>query len=269
MQPPSTPARPEHTPQSTSHLKILIVQEMSQHGENCSLNHIDVSNITDFRSLFEGTEFNGDISQWNVSQGRIFSRMFTKSAFNGDISNWDTSNAETMGQMFSLSSFSGDVSRWNVSGVKIAVGMFMGCPFAGDLSQWKFAPDAEHWGPVGLCGFVAHNKASARKQLLLPLLPVECNEIFSTPAAMHVWLAERLRQGDITRYHWDALLRDPESPWAPQEMAQFVRTYLSIAPPLPEAPDACVAQSSQLMHMWLSQHQMNYTLPLPSLEPTP
>jgi len=46
------------------------------------------------------------------------SYLFLESDFNGDISEWDVSNVESMYSMFANSKFNGDISRWNVSKVK-------------------------------------------------------------------------------------------------------------------------------------------------------
>ena len=43
-------------------------------------------------SLFSESQFNGDISKWDVSNVTDMNRMFRKSQFNGDISNWNVSN---------------------------------------------------------------------------------------------------------------------------------------------------------------------------------
>jgi len=45
------------------------------------------------------------------------SEMFRKSKFNGDISNWDVSNVTNMIGMFYKSQFNGDISKWDVSNV--------------------------------------------------------------------------------------------------------------------------------------------------------
>ena len=59
----------KHTlfPKTKDELKQMIKDEISENGNECSLNHIDVSEITDMSYLFRESKFNGDISNWNVS----------------------------------------------------------------------------------------------------------------------------------------------------------------------------------------------------------
>ena len=45
--------------------------------------------------------------------------MFEDSEFNGDISKWDVSNVEKMGGMFSNSCFNGDISKWDLHGINV------------------------------------------------------------------------------------------------------------------------------------------------------
>ena len=115
-------------PKTKDELKDIIKQKIESEGNECDLNDIDTSNITDMSWLFEHSEFNGDISKWDVSNVTNMGGMFSYSKFNSDISNWDVSNVESMISMFAGSNFNGDISKWNVSNVKFKLIMFHNCP---------------------------------------------------------------------------------------------------------------------------------------------
>ena len=123
--------------QSKDILISIIEKYIKIFGDNCNLNWIDVSNITDMSYIFYNSKFNGDISQWNVSNVTNMEKMFRSSIFNGDISQWDVSNVTNMYCMFALAEFNGDISQWDVSNVTDMCEMFYSSVFNGDISQWN------------------------------------------------------------------------------------------------------------------------------------
>jgi surface protein len=62
--------------------------------------------------------------------------MFHNSKFNGDISNWDVSNVTNMRGMFGLSKFNCDISSWDVSKVFAMDDMFEECPLQNNPPKW-------------------------------------------------------------------------------------------------------------------------------------
>ena len=98
-------------------IRTLVKVSMEIFGDNCNLNWIDTSNVTNIRNVFSFTKFNGDISRWNVSNITNMSMVFSNTEFSGDISKWNVSNVTNMREMFAHSNFNGDISKWNVSKV--------------------------------------------------------------------------------------------------------------------------------------------------------
>ena len=85
----------KYFPKTKKELREIIEKRIEEEGDEVDLNNIDVSNITNMSSLFEWTNFNGDISSWDVSNVRDMNRMFAGcEAFNQDISSWDFSNSK-------------------------------------------------------------------------------------------------------------------------------------------------------------------------------
>ena len=116
-------------PDTKEELQEIIKQRINKEGYEVDLNDIDTSNITDMSYLFFNSNFNGDISTWDVSKVTNMHRMFMYcKEFNQDISNWDVSNVKDMMSMFyNCKEFNKDISDWNVSNVKNPMHIFDYC----------------------------------------------------------------------------------------------------------------------------------------------
>lgn len=148
-------------------LKRLLKKIINKNGNKCSLNCVDVSNIKymveSVTGVFEKSNFDGDISGWDVSnvvnmEGMFANSKFTgkngifklpkgnnitnmkdifiNSMFDGDISDWDVSNVTNMYRMFKGSSFSYDISGWNVNENCFLKDMFKDSPLDGNEPEW-------------------------------------------------------------------------------------------------------------------------------------
>ena len=127
-------------------IKEIIKEELKQKGDDASLNHLDVSKVTNMDNLFchymsdvspQPFNFNGEISKWDVSNVVSMNRMFFWCVpLSSDISKWDVSNVKAMKEMFTRSNFTSDISKWDVSNVTDMTHMLSGTNFDGDISKW-------------------------------------------------------------------------------------------------------------------------------------
>ena len=75
-------------PKTKDELKELIDQLIEERGDDADLNDIDTSEITDMSRLFFDSKFNGDISNWNVSNVETMNSMFYKSPLEKNTPKW-------------------------------------------------------------------------------------------------------------------------------------------------------------------------------------
>ena len=126
-------------PKTKKELKGIIQKTIKEKGPNCDLNFIDVSLIKDMSNLFKNSNFNGDISKWDVSNVTNMSYMFAYTdSFNQPLDKWDVSNVTEMSGMFyDTSSFNQPLDKWDVSGVTNMYRMFCGASsFNQSLDKW-------------------------------------------------------------------------------------------------------------------------------------
>jgi len=100
----------------------------------------DLSNILRITSVFEQTNFNQDISDWDISSVEYINGLFfNNESFNQDISNWNTSNVTSMNRTFlAARSFNQNVSNWDVSNVTDMQFMFGSANnFNQNISNWN------------------------------------------------------------------------------------------------------------------------------------
>lgn len=110
---------------------------------NGNISNWNVANVETMSFMFYESEFVGDLSQWNTSSliymRQIFAGSENKSTnFNSDISGWNVSNVEDMlGSFYYNTSFNQDIGSWDVSSVLYMRSMFQeAASFNQDLSGW-------------------------------------------------------------------------------------------------------------------------------------
>ena len=101
----------------------------------------DLSGVSSMKDMFRyASEFDGDLSGWNVSKVTSMEGMFFgATSFHSDLSGWDVSSVINMnGMFFGVTSFDSDLSGWDVSSVTAMGSMFFGATsFDSDLSGWN------------------------------------------------------------------------------------------------------------------------------------
>ncbi len=102
----------------------------------------DLSRVTDISRMFESSNFNGNINNWDVSTVENMNRTFIgMSVFNQPLNDWDVSNVTTMRDMFlGTTEFNQPLDQWDVGNVTDMSRMFDGFNrdmlFNQNLNSW-------------------------------------------------------------------------------------------------------------------------------------
>ncbi|MFK7937292.1 MAG: BspA family leucine-rich repeat surface protein [Saprospiraceae bacterium] len=86
----------------------------------------DLSQCFRMESMFAGSDFTGDVTDWNVSNVQNFQGCFASCQnFNQDLSDWDVSSANNLREMFNFcQGFNQDLSKWNIPSFTSAFNLF-------------------------------------------------------------------------------------------------------------------------------------------------
>ena len=152
----------KYFPKTKEELQNLVDELIKERGNEADLNDIYTGYVTDMSELFKyRSDFNGDISGWDVSNVKNMSKMFYYcKSFNQDISGWDVSSVEDMSAMFHhCKSFNQDIRYWNVSKVKNMKYMFYYCEsFNSNLSHWDVSSVEDMSGMFAYCPLPEENR---------------------------------------------------------------------------------------------------------------
>ena len=90
------------------------------------LSRLDTSNINDMSDIFKHSQFNGDISNWNVGNVTNMRTMFFSAyKFNQALDNWDVSKVTNMNSMFcGTKKFNQNINSWNIENLVNVSWMF-------------------------------------------------------------------------------------------------------------------------------------------------
>jgi surface protein len=127
------------TTRVTDMFELFFIDSDSFSDFNQDISSWDVSNVTDMARMFYKTDaFNQTIGNWDVSNVTNMRTMFAATSFNQPIGGWDVSNVTSMGSMFAATSFNQPIGNWDVSNVNVMVYMFYNATsYNQDLSSWS------------------------------------------------------------------------------------------------------------------------------------
>lgn len=129
----------------------IVLDGIVKFGPEADLNYIDVSEVTQFRTLFSNSVYHTSLHARLKKEHGWNTDMTNK--ISPDISRWDVSNADDMlGMFYFCRGFNSDLSQWDVSNVKTTRNMFHSClKFNKDLSMWNLENAEDVTGMFNTC----------------------------------------------------------------------------------------------------------------------
>ncbi|MDY8138035.1 BspA family leucine-rich repeat surface protein [Aquimarina sp. 2201CG5-10] len=106
------------------------------------MNNWDITNVISLVSLFEGSTFNENINNWNVSGVQTMGNMFQdNTAFNQSLNLWRPENVSDFEHMFhGATSFNKPIGDWTMTDAAFFESMFEGAvAFDQDLGNWDIS----------------------------------------------------------------------------------------------------------------------------------
>ena len=115
--------------------RCVYYEDITNYGH---ISEWNTSNVTDMRQAFiSRTNFNQDITAWDVSNVTSMANMFQNSGFNQPIGVWQTDSLQDMTSMFNSTLFNQDIGGWNTSNVTSTAGLFLNnTAFNQDIGGW-------------------------------------------------------------------------------------------------------------------------------------
>ena len=152
---------------------------------NQNINNWDVSNVEDMCSMFKDTPFNHPLNNWNVSNVINMMYMFFNTPFNQPLNNWDVSNVRDMFSTFENSNFNQPLDNWDVSKNSYLSLLFKNSPFNQDISSWNIRSNCYfdsmfENSPFNNIEFLPKNISKPKHIYWIFQTPIKCIELLPT-----------------------------------------------------------------------------------------
>ena len=174
----------------------------------------DVSGVLDMNSMFHGTKvFNRALNNWNTRACTDMGNMFRNSAFNCPLDRWNVARVKDFSGMFSHGHFRQDIAAWDVSSATDMSGMFYFGAFDSDVSQWNVRRVDDFSGMFAEYSGLHMVRVDIADWAIDP--NADLNEVFSDdtlndaprPSVYH-WLRALEERSVVLKAEWHAHLQD-------------------------------------------------------------